>query len=83
MDKLRIYLNSMAPSQQVAFALRCGTTIGYLRKAISIKQLLSESLAIAIERETAGSVTVADLRPEFAEILRAAGYVRVTEHQAA
>lgn len=77
MNKLRAYLNSLTPAQQIDVALRCGTTIGYLRKAISIKQALSESLAIAIERETGGQVTVADLRPEFAASLQAAGYVRI------
>jgi len=50
--------------------------------SLGVRQVPIER-AIAIERETGGAVTVADLRPEFAESLKAAGYVRVAEHQAA
>ena len=64
MQSLRSYLNSLLPADQVAFAARCGTSAGYLRKAISIEQRIAESTAIAIERESGGAVRCEDLRPD-------------------
>lgn len=64
MDKLKTYVNSLPPSEQEAFATRCRTTIGYLRKAMSIGQKLGESLCINIERESGGAVPCEDLRPD-------------------
>jgi DNA-binding transcriptional regulator YdaS (Cro superfamily) len=64
MEALRIYLNSLKPADQKQFAKRCGTTIGYLRKAISIRQSLAEKVVIAIERESGGKVPVEGLRPD-------------------
>lgn len=63
MEKLREYLNSLSPVQQAAFARRCGTTIGYLRKALSKGGRLGESLCIEVERESSAVVRVEDLRP--------------------
>lgn len=63
MDKLLTYLNSLAPDSQREFARRCGTSIGYLRKAISVGQRLGESLCINIDRESAGTVRCEDLAP--------------------
>lgn len=83
MNNLRTYLNSMSPPEQEAFAARCGTTIGYLRKALSVSQLLGETLALAIERESAGAVPLASLRPDFYAALAASGYVRAEHHEAA
>ena len=79
--ELRTYINLLSTPDQSAFADRIGSSIGYLRKAISIGQEIGPELAIAIERETNGEVTVAELRPSFAESLRAAGYVKVTEER--
>ena len=64
MDKLRAYINSLSPQEQQGFAERCGTSIGYLRKALSVKPNLSESLCINIERESSGAVTCEELRPD-------------------
>lgn len=64
MDKLLTHLNSMDPVDQQAFAKRCGTSVGYIRKAVSIGQKLGESLVISIERESAGAVTCEELRPD-------------------
>lgn len=63
MEKLLAYLNSLSPAAQRAFAGRCGTTIGYLRKAISVSQRLGESLCINIDRESNGAVRCEDLAP--------------------
>lgn len=64
MEKLRDYLNGMSLPAQTAFAGRCGTTIGYLRKAISARAKLDGRTCIAIERESGGSVTCEDIRPD-------------------
>ncbi|MGF6806265.1 hypothetical protein OKW30_001391 [Paraburkholderia sp. Clong3] len=64
MEKLRIFLNSLLRDEQAAFAIACGTTIGYLRKAISTGTELGVPLCCDIERESAFRVTRFDLRPD-------------------
>lgn len=46
------------------FAARCGTSIGHLTNVAYGYRSCAESLAIAIERETGGAVTVEELRPD-------------------
>jgi len=62
MEKLLALINSLTPPEQIALANRCGTTVGYLRKAVSKGQLLGPSLCVAIEKGTDGKVTRKDLR---------------------
>lgn len=64
MRPLLEYLNSLPVAEQASFAQRCGTTVGYLRKAVSVGQLLKAVVCVAIERETRGQVTRKDLRPD-------------------
>lgn len=64
MNKLRQYLNSLPVPEQADFARRCGTTIGYLRKAISAGQQLAEKTCIAIDRESRGVVRCEDIRAD-------------------
>lgn len=64
MITLRTYINSLPTDAQRAFAERCGTSVGYLRKAISVGQPIRESLCINIERESAAKVRCEDLRPD-------------------
>lgn len=64
MDELRIYLNSLSTEEQRMFSTHCGTTIGYLRKALSKGQELGASLSVLIERESEGAVTRKHLHPE-------------------
>lgn len=64
MDTLLTYLNSLTPDKRDEFAAKCETTVGYLRKAISIRQRLGEKLCIAIERESGGAVRCEDLRTD-------------------
>ena len=64
MEALRTYLKTLDPTEQQEFAARCGTTIGYLRKAMSIDQQVGESIVIAIERESGGAVKCESLRPD-------------------
>lgn len=64
MESLRAYLSEFTYSEQSAFAIRAGTSIGYLRKALSVGQRLGESICIGIERESLGAVRCEDLRPD-------------------
>lgn len=64
METLRLFLNSLAKCDQIDFAHRCGTSLSYLRKAISLGQRISETLALRIELVSGASVTVEDLRPD-------------------
>lgn len=64
MDKLRDFLNALPSGDQTAFAHRCGTTVGYLRKAISTRQRLGEGLCLRIGVESAGRVLPVDLLPD-------------------
>lgn len=63
-ETLRTYLNSLTPDEQGEYARRCGTSIGYLRKALSKKQRLGEQLTIALERESTGAVRCEDILPD-------------------
>lgn len=64
MEKLLSYLNALSKPDRVRFAMACGTTEGYLRKAISARQFLAVPTCVAIERQSAGLVTRKDLRPD-------------------
>lgn len=64
MEKLRQYLNDLNKAGREQYAAACGTTVGYLRKAISAGQSLGADLCIALERESKGAVRCEDLRPE-------------------
>ena len=78
METLRTYLNGLETREQIDFCLRCKTSMGYLRKALSIGQRLGESLCIDIERESSGAVRCEVLRPDVDW-----AYLRGTEKRAA
>jgi DNA-binding transcriptional regulator YdaS (Cro superfamily) len=61
---LRTYLNGLPPLRQHDFASRCGTSLGYLRKALSTGQFLGADICVAIERESERAVTRQELRPD-------------------
>jgi len=63
MDLLLKYINGLPPSERDEFATLCKTSIGYLRKAVSTKQLLGATLCVAIEQASGGVVTRKHLRP--------------------
>jgi DNA-binding transcriptional regulator YdaS (Cro superfamily) len=63
MHPLLEFLNALSPEDRDGFASRCGTTVGYLRKAVSTRQQLREALCINIERESLGRVRCEQLRP--------------------
>lgn len=70
MEALRAYLKRLEPSAQRTFADKCGTTIGYLRKKISLSntskkpQRLGEHIVIAMERESCGEIRCEQMRPD-------------------
>lgn len=64
MEELIKYLKTLNPDDKGDFCRRCGTTLGYIRKASSVKQRLGESLCINIERESGGAVKCEQLRPD-------------------
>lgn len=64
MDELITYLNAMDQDAQHDFASRCGTSVGYIRKAASIKQKFGESLCINFERESKGAIRCETIRPD-------------------
>ena len=64
MKELLNYINELSPKEQVHFAIRCGTSISYLRKAISINQKIGEKIALNIDRESCGAVTCDSIRPD-------------------
>lgn len=64
MDSLRSYLNSMPVADQERFAGEVGTTVGYLRKACSVRPRIGADLAIRMELASNGRVLAEDLRPD-------------------
>lgn len=73
MESLRTYLNSLTTEQQFFFARECGTTIGYLRKAISRRQKIGGQIVRLLEEKSGGMVIASELRPDiFPPMLAAA-----------
>lgn len=64
MKRLLDYLNDLPVPEQQAFAQRCGTSVGYLRKAVSAGARLDGRTCILIERESDRKVRCEDLRPD-------------------
>ena len=64
MEKLRDYINALSTDEKNQFALRAGTTIGILRKAISVKQKLGEGICIRLVKASDGGLLPEDLRPD-------------------
>lgn len=64
MDTLRTYLSTLVPAEQAAFAKRAGTSIGYLRKALSKRQRFDGGLVRLLHVESGAAVSLNDLRPD-------------------
>ena len=63
MHELINYINALGAQERLVFAQRCGTTIGYMRKAVSTGQKIRAETCCAIERESGALVTRKHLRP--------------------
>ena len=64
MDELREYIKTLDAAEREAFSAAIGTSIGYLRKAISLGQCLNPAVVVEIERATRGKITAEQLRPD-------------------
>jgi hypothetical protein len=64
MQTLRDYLSVLSVPDQADYAVRAGTTIGYLRKALSKGQRFDGALARRLDEESAGAVSRFELRPD-------------------
>lgn len=67
---LKTYLRSL-PSEAArsAFAVACGTTIGHLKNCVYVADKWpAPALCVALERQSRGSMTRAELRPDWADI---------------
>ena len=64
MEELIKYLNDIPVDQRDSFAKRCGTTVGYIRKARSVGNTFNPALCRAIEVETKGKISRQMLRPK-------------------
>lgn len=74
MSKFKDYWKSIEVSKRDAFAERCGTTANHLNNIAYGNRDANETLSVRLERESKGAVTVADMRPLFADDLASAGY---------
>jgi hypothetical protein len=61
---LRNYLNTLTAEGQEAYAQQAGTTIGYLRKALSVKPEMDGKLCRLLEEQSGGRVRKHKLRPD-------------------
>ncbi|HGM6729736.1 TPA: hypothetical protein ACKQBZ_004712 [Stenotrophomonas maltophilia] len=64
MDTLRTYLSTLSPADQAEYAKRAGTSIGYLRKALSKGQRFDGGLVRQLHLHSAGAVSLTELRPD-------------------
>lgn len=60
---LKQFLKPMGKEEKIAFAKKCGTTLGNLNQIIYSTTPCSASLAISIDRESEGAVPCDDLCP--------------------
>ena len=64
MDTLRSYLSTLSPADQADYARRAGTSIGYLRKALSKGQRFDGALVRQLHIQSGGDVSLTELRPD-------------------
>jgi len=64
MDTLRTYLSTLSPTEQAEYAKRAGTSIGYLRKALSKRQRFDGGLVRQLHVHSNGEVSLTELRPD-------------------
>jgi hypothetical protein len=65
MDELKKYLSTLTVPEQESFALKCGTTLNYLRKAISKGSIRFDgALCRLLDENSGGAVPRESLRPD-------------------
>ncbi len=81
MDTLRTYLSTLTPEAQADYARRAGTSIGYLRKAMSKGQKFDGALARKLDEESSGAVQRHDLRSDIFDPPAAANDDGLSSHK--
>jgi DNA-binding transcriptional regulator YdaS (Cro superfamily) len=81
MDIQTFYAQQTA-DQRAAFADAIGTSLQYYRNVASGFRQAGSTLALAIERESRGKVTVRELSPELAQALSESGYRKRSQRAA-
>ena len=61
--RFRRYFDKLSSPERQALAEQCGTSIEYLRLIASGRRNPKAELAVALERESGGAVTLEDLMP--------------------
>lgn len=64
MEELRNYLKTLTVVEQRAYAISCGTTLNYLRKALCINQRIGAALARRLDEQSGGYVKKQNIRPD-------------------
>lgn len=64
MQTLRAYLKTLPVPQRTAYATSCGTSIGYLVKAMCVGQKFDGALARLLDEKSGGAVNRGELRPD-------------------
>jgi len=64
MESLRSYLEKLAVPQQHEYAERAGTSLGYLRKSLSVRSRFGGVLARRLDEASGGAVPRHELRPD-------------------
>lgn len=64
MKTLHDYLGTLSTDEQKAYADAAGTSIGYLRKAISVGHRMDGALCRRLDELSSGSVKRSELRPD-------------------
>lgn len=64
MESLRDFLSTLSPRDQARYAKRAGTTIGYLRKALSTRPQLDGALVRRLAEQSDERVSRVELRPD-------------------
>lgn len=62
--KLDAYLRSISPSARKRFAIKAGTTVGYLYQIAGGHRVVGAKLALDIEQACGGQVSRNKLRPD-------------------
>lgn len=62
--ELKVFLASLPPGGRAAFARKLGIAPAFLSQLEHGKRRVSAPLAVAIERDSNGAVTVEELRPD-------------------
>lgn len=65
MDNFIKYFNSMTADERESFARKCGTSVGYIRKIISLrgKSFFGPKMCLKFKRASGGLIDPRELRP--------------------